>query len=57
MSGQLYSQKISSTHRLRGWVEPRAGLDAVEKRKILSLLGIESLLSRPLPITVATELS
>jgi hypothetical protein len=31
-----------STHQIRGWVGPRVGLDAVEKRKILSLPGLES---------------
>jgi hypothetical protein len=29
------------THWIGGWVGPRADLDAVEKRKILSLPGIE----------------
>jgi hypothetical protein len=27
--------------RLRGWVDPRDGLDDVEKRKFLTLLGLE----------------
>jgi hypothetical protein len=29
------------THWIRGWVDPRAGLDDVEKRKFLILLGLE----------------
>jgi hypothetical protein len=29
------------THWMRGWVTPRGGLDAMEKRKILPLSGIE----------------
>jgi hypothetical protein len=29
------------THWIRGWVEPRARLDDVEKRKFLTLLGLE----------------
>jgi hypothetical protein len=34
------------THKIGGWVGPRAAVDAVEKRKILPLLGIEP---RPCP--------
>jgi hypothetical protein len=30
-------ERASSTHWIGGWVGPRAGLDAVVKRKILSL--------------------
>jgi hypothetical protein len=29
------------THSIGGWVDPRAGLDDVEKRKFLILLGLE----------------
>jgi hypothetical protein len=29
------------THWIGGWVGPRTGLDAVEKRKILPLQGLE----------------
>jgi hypothetical protein len=29
------------THCIRGWVNLRAGLDDVEKRKFLTLLGLE----------------
>jgi hypothetical protein len=29
------------THWIGGWVEPRAGLDDVEKRKFLTLPGLE----------------
>jgi hypothetical protein len=34
-------------HRIGGWVDPRTDLDTAEKRRILSLLGIEPLLSNP----------
>jgi hypothetical protein len=40
-------ERAHSTHWIVGWVGPRAGLDAVEKRKILDLLGIEPKLSSP----------
>jgi len=40
----------------RGWVDPRAGLDVVAKRKSLPLLEIESQSSIPLPFTLLTEL-
>jgi hypothetical protein len=37
-----------STHWIGGWVDPRAGLDDVEKRKFLTLPGLElRLLGRP----------
>jgi hypothetical protein len=29
------------THWIGGWVDPRAGLDDVEKKKFLILLGLE----------------
>jgi hypothetical protein len=29
------------THWIGGWVDPRAGLDDVEKRKFLPLQGLE----------------
>jgi hypothetical protein len=29
------------THWIGGWVDPRTGLDDVEKRKFLTLLGLE----------------
>jgi hypothetical protein len=36
------------THRIGGWVDPRAGLDDTEKRQFLSLPGLElRLLGRP----------
>jgi hypothetical protein len=35
------------THSIGGWVGPRAGLDAVEKRKILPLEGVEPRPSTP----------
>jgi hypothetical protein len=34
-------KKGPSTHWIEGWEEPRAGLDAVEKRKFLTLPGLE----------------
>jgi hypothetical protein len=52
MSGQLHTLLYfllllitPSTHWVGGWVDPRAGLDAVMKRKIFPLLGIEPWLS------------
>jgi hypothetical protein len=46
VSGQLHApgrftpgEIASGTHRIGGWVEPRAGLDAVKKRKISGLTG------------------
>jgi hypothetical protein len=44
-------------HWIRGRVGPRTGLDAVKKRKTLSLLGIEPLPSSPWPVALPTELS
>jgi hypothetical protein len=29
------------THWIRGWVDPRAGLDDLEKRKLLTLPGLK----------------
>jgi hypothetical protein len=34
-------ERALSTHCIGGWVGPRAGLDNVEKRKFLTLLGLE----------------
>jgi hypothetical protein len=31
----------TGTHRMRGWVDPRDGLDVVAKKKSLPFLGIE----------------
>jgi hypothetical protein len=48
VSGQLHAptalpfgKRASGTHWIGGWVDPRAGLDDVEKRKFLSLPGLE----------------
>jgi hypothetical protein len=46
--GYFTPRERSPHHRTRcmgGWVGPRGGLDAVEKRKALPLLGIEPWLS------------
>jgi hypothetical protein len=41
--GTFTSEKgIPVTHRIRGWVCPRTGLEAMEKRKILPLPGFET---------------
>jgi hypothetical protein len=41
-------ERASGTQWIGGWVDPRAGLDDVEKRKFLTLLGLELRpLSRP----------
>jgi hypothetical protein len=34
-------ERAPSTLWIEGWVDPRAGLDDVEKRKFLTLLGLE----------------
>jgi hypothetical protein len=45
VNGQLHAtaalppRKSPGTHWIGGWVSPRAGLDTVEKRKILPMLG------------------
>jgi hypothetical protein len=48
VSGQLHApaalalgKEPSDTHWIGGWVGPRAGLDDVEKRKFLTLPGLE----------------
>jgi hypothetical protein len=49
-------ERALGTHWTGGWVEPRAGLDATEKRKFLTLLGLEL---RPLvvqPVAIPTTL-
>jgi hypothetical protein len=33
--------KVTGTHWIGGWVDPIAGLDVVEKRKLLTLPGLE----------------
>jgi hypothetical protein len=54
VSGQLQAtaallprKRAPNTHWRGGWVGPRAGLDAVDKRKNLALPGIESEPSSP----------
>jgi hypothetical protein len=43
-------ERASGTHWIGGWVDHRAGLDDVEKRKFLTLLGLElRSLGRPGP--------
>jgi hypothetical protein len=34
-------EKVPGTHWIGGWVDPRTGLDDVEKRKFLILPGLE----------------
>jgi hypothetical protein len=34
-------EKATGTHLIRGWVGPRAGLGDVEKRKFMTLPGLE----------------
>jgi hypothetical protein len=34
-------ERALCTHWIEGWVDPRAGLDGVEKRKFFSLPGIK----------------
>jgi hypothetical protein len=55
MSGQLHAatalppwERAPGTHWIGGWVNPRAGLDDVDKRKFLTIPGLELLsLGRP----------
>jgi hypothetical protein len=53
MSGQLHAsaaftpvERAPCIHWIGGWVDPRAGLDDVEKKKFLTLPGLQ--LTRPL---------
>jgi hypothetical protein len=41
-------ERAPGTHFMGGWVDPRAGLDDMEKRKFFTLLGLE--LSLPLVV-------
>jgi hypothetical protein len=43
----ILTDKAPGTHRIGGWVGPKAGLEAVEMRKILKLPGIEARPSSP----------
>jgi hypothetical protein len=40
-------ERGSGTHRLGGWVGPRAGLHALQKRKSVALSGIKTRPSSP----------
>jgi hypothetical protein len=40
-SASLPGRFTPSTHWIGGWMDPRAGLDNVEKRKFLTLPGLE----------------
>jgi hypothetical protein len=52
-SGRFTSRKRGpSTHCIGGWVDPRAGLDNLEKREFLTLLGLEL---RPIVQPVASH--
>jgi hypothetical protein len=57
-----YDWSISSSgffnhHWIRGWVDPGVGLDALEKRKMLPMPGIELLPSSLQPVSKEIELS
>jgi hypothetical protein len=48
VSGQLHApaglppgERAAGTHWIGGWVDPRAGLDDEQKRKFLTLQGLE----------------
>jgi hypothetical protein len=44
-------KELPGTHWIGGWIGPRAGLDDVERRKIVHLLGLKlRSLSHPAPI-------
>jgi hypothetical protein len=39
---QLYpEEKVAGTHWMGGWVDPRTRLDDMEKKKSLTLMGLE----------------
>jgi len=48
-------ERAPGTHLIGGWVWPRASLDAVTKRKTLSLSGFESRSSKTSLITLLVE--
>jgi hypothetical protein len=55
---QLYPWgKNLGTHWIGDWVDPRAGLDAVEKRNILPMLGVKPRFFSLYPVAITTELS
>jgi hypothetical protein len=39
--GNEWSASSAGVHWVGGWVDPRAGLDEVENRKLLTLSGLE----------------
>jgi hypothetical protein len=41
LAGGEWSASCPGTHWIEGWVDPRAGLDDVEKRKFLTLPGLK----------------
>jgi hypothetical protein len=52
-------ERAPGTHLIGGWVDPRAGLDDVEKRKFLTLPGLRTpttQLSSLQPVTIPTML-
>jgi hypothetical protein len=54
----LYPQERAPIpHWIGGWLESRAGLNIMEKKKILALPEIQPWPSSPYPIAVPTELS
>jgi hypothetical protein len=65
VSGQLHNpdrftptESAPGTHCIGGWVRPRAGLDAVEKRKNSQPLpGLEPPIIQPVAQRYTTELS
>jgi hypothetical protein len=36
-----HGERAPGTHRIGGWVSPKAGVDDVEKRKFFTLPGLE----------------
>jgi hypothetical protein len=50
--------RVPGTHWIGGWVGPRAGLEDVERRKILLVLGLELRpLSHPAHVQLLHQLS
>jgi hypothetical protein len=59
VSGQLHGSATiyPDTHWIGGWAGPRAGMDAVEKRKIFPLTEFEPLAVHPAASRYPTEIS
>jgi hypothetical protein len=48
-------ERAPCTHWIKGWVNPRTGLDNVEKKKFLTLPGLQPVACRYTQTIVSTE--